>query len=168
MKTVLIVAMDKSRGIGKNNDLMWHLPADMKFFKETTSGHIVVMGRKNFESIPEKYRPLANRENLILTRNTSYSAEDCVIINNLKECQNLFSKNEERTLFIIGGGEVYRLAMDADMVDEMIITHVNENYDADTFFPTFELCDWNVETLQTQEKDDRHAASFSVVKYTKK
>tara|TARA_R110002072_G_scaffold266303_1_gene425178 strand:+ start:23289 stop:23795 length:507 start_codon:yes stop_codon:yes gene_type:complete len=168
MKTVLIVAMDKSRGIGKNNDLMWHLPADMKFFKETTSGHIVVMGRKNFESIPEKYRPLANRENLILTRNTSYSAEDCVIINNLKECQNLFSKNEERTLFIIGGGEVYRLAMDADIVDEMIITHVNENYDAATFFPAFELCDWNVETLQTQEKDDRHAASFSVVKYTKK
>ena len=140
----------------------------MKFFKETTTGHIVLMGRKNFESIPEKYRPLANRENVILTRNTSYSAEGCTVISDLQECQGLFSQNEERILFIIGGGEVYRLAMEANMIDEMLITHVNENYDADTFFPAFELCDWKVETLHTQEKDDRHFASFSVVKYTKK
>ncbi|HIP32104.1 MAG TPA: dihydrofolate reductase [Crocinitomicaceae bacterium] len=167
MKTTLIVAMDKARGIGKNNDLMWHLPADMKFFKETTTGHIVLMGRKNFESIPEKYRPLVNRDNIILTRNTSYSAEGCTIIHDMKEVVDLFSAFDERTLFIIGGGEIYRLAMEADMIDEMIITHVNENYDADTFFPPFELCDWKVETVLTQEKNERHKASFTVVKYTK-
>ncbi|MBL1280835.1 MAG: dihydrofolate reductase [Fluviicola sp.] len=167
MKTTLIVAMDKARGIGKNNDLMWHLPADMKFFKETTLGHIVLMGRKNFESIPEKYRPLVKRENVILTRNKSYSAEGCTIINSLGECNDLFSENDERTLFIIGGGEIYRLALEANTIDEMIITHVNENYDADTFFPPFELCDWKVETILTQEKDQRHKASFTVIKYTK-
>ncbi|MGY8927632.1 MAG: dihydrofolate reductase, partial [Flavobacteriales bacterium] len=81
MKCVLIVAMDKARGIGRNNDLMWHLPNDMKFFKETTVGHAVVMGRKNFESIPEKYRPLANRENIILTRNKAFLAENCSVLN---------------------------------------------------------------------------------------
>jgi dihydrofolate reductase len=79
MKVRLIVAMDNERGIGKNNDLMWHLPADMKFFKETTLGHIVVMGRKNFDSIPERFRPLVGRENVVLTRNTAYSAENCQV-----------------------------------------------------------------------------------------
>jgi len=69
MRTALIVAMDSERGIGKNNDLMWHLPKDMKFFKDTTQGQIVVMGRKNYDSIPEKYRPLPNRLNVVLTRN---------------------------------------------------------------------------------------------------
>ena len=167
MKTTLIVAMDKARGIGKNNDLMWHLPADMKFFKETTTGHIVLMGRKNFESIPEKYRPLVNRENVILTRNKNYTAEGCTIVNDLSELTDLFSAFDERTLFVIGGGEIYRLAMEAGMIDEMLITHVNKNYDADTFFPTFELCDWKVETIMTQEKDERHEASFTVVKYTR-
>ena len=168
MKTVLIVAMDKSRGIGKNNDLMWHLPNDMKFFKKTTTDHIVLMGRKNFESIPEKYRPLPNRENVILTRNESFSAEGCTVINSLEECQEMYSAFDERTFFVIGGGEIYRLAMEKGMIDEMIITHVNHNYDADTFFPAFELCDWNVETLETQEKDERHNASYSIIKYTKK
>ena len=74
MKVALIVAVDQQFGIGKNNDLMWHLPADMKFFKETTMGHIVVTGRKNYDSIPERFRPLPNRENAVLTRNTEYHA----------------------------------------------------------------------------------------------
>ena len=79
MKVALIVAMDQEQGIGKNNDLMWHLPVDMKFFKETTNGHIVVMGRKNFDSIPERFRPLSNRENVILTHNATFQAEGCLV-----------------------------------------------------------------------------------------
>ena len=168
MKITLIVAMDKNRGIGKDNDLMWHLPSDMKFFKDTTSGHIVVMGRKNFESIPEKYRPLANRENVLLTRNTSFKAEGCSVVHSVDECVNLFSENEERTMFIIGGGEIYRQTIEMDLLDEMYITHVNKSYDADTFFPAFDLKKWKVETVLTKEKDDRNEASFSVLKYTKK
>ena len=168
MKTALIVAMDNKRGIGKNNDLMWHLPEDMKFFKNSTKGHIVVMGRKNFESIPEKYRPLPGRENVIITRNKSFQAEGCQVIYSLEELNDQISVSDEKTLFIIGGGEIYRLAMEANIIDEMYITHVNHNYDADTFFPYFELSEWNVETIQTQDIDEKHQASFSIIKYTKK
>ena len=85
MQIQLIVAMDSERGIGKNNDLMWHLAADMRFFKETTSGHIVVMGRKNWDSIPTKYRPLSNRENVVLTRNTDFSAEGATVFHSLEQ-----------------------------------------------------------------------------------
>ncbi len=126
------------------------------------------MGRKNFESIPEKYRPLPGRENVIITRNESYKAEGCQVIHSLEELDHRISVSDEKTLFIIGGGEIYRLAMEANIIDEMYITHVNHNYDADTFFPHFELCEWNVETIQTQDVDDKHQASFSIIKYTKK
>jgi len=168
MKTVLIVAMDNKRGIGKNNDLMWHLPADMKFFKNSTKGHVVVMGRKNFESIPEKYRPLPGRDNVIITRNKSFEAEGCQVIHSLEGLNGQVSVSDEKIMFIIGGGEIYRLAMEAGIIDEMYITHVNHNYDADTFFPHFELCEWSVETIQSQEIDEKHSASFSIIKYTKK
>ncbi|NVK64674.1 MAG: dihydrofolate reductase [Flavobacteriales bacterium] len=168
MKVSLIVAMDLDRGIGKNNDLMWHLPSDMRFFKETTSGHIVVMGRKNYESIPEKYRPLPNRENVVLTRNESYVAEGCEVFHSLEAFLNHYESETERTVFIIGGGEIYRQALELDAVEEMYISHINHSYGADTFFPAFDLKNWNVESILEQPKDDRHDASFTVLRYTKK
>lgn len=167
MKVSLIVAMDLDRGIGRNNDLMWHLPNDMKFFKETTQGHIVVMGRKNYDSIPEKYRPLVNRENVILTRNTSFHAANCEVFHSLENCLEHYSKETDRTIFIIGGGEIYRLALEANVIDEMYITHVNKSYGAETFFPEFNLKEWSIETVLTQERDEKHEASFTVLKYTK-
>lgn len=166
MKVSLIVAMDAERGIGKNNDLMWHLPSDMRFFKETTSGHIVLMGRKNYESIPEKYRPLPNRENVVLTRNTSYHAENCTVFHSLEECLDHYNSEEERTVFIIGGGEIYREALEMNAVDEMYISHINSIFGADTFFPDFNLKNWTVETILEQKKDEKHEASFSVLRYT--
>ncbi len=168
MKVALIVAMDLDRGIGKNNDLMWHLPEDMKFFKETTSGHVVVMGRKNFESIPEKFRPLPNRENVVLTRNNNYACEGVEVFNDFITLMTTYSDEKSRTVFIIGGGEIYKLALEADILDEMYITHVNESYGADTFFPEFDLSKWKVETLKEQAKDDKHKASFKTLKYTLK
>lgn len=167
MKVSLIVAMDLERGIGKNNDLMWHLPADMKFFKETTSGHIVVMGRKNFESIPERFRPLPNRENVVLTRSKDYVAEGCEIFHSMDACLDYYKSEEERTVFIIGGGEIYRLALESEVVEEMYITHVNKTYDAETFFPDFDLKSWSVETIMEYPKDEKHEASFTVVRYTR-
>ena len=168
MKVSLIVAMDLERGIGKENDLMWYLPEDMKFFKETTLGQIVVMGRKNYDSIPEKYRPLPKRENVILTRNTDFTTEGCTIFNSMEACMKAYKNETERTIFIIGGGEIYKLALEKDYVDEMYITHVNENYGPDTFFPEFDLTQWHVETIKTHEKDEKNEASFSVLKYTRK
>lgn len=168
MKTALIVAMDSDRGIGKNNDLMWHLPKDMKFFKDTTQGQIVVMGRKNYDSIPEKYRPLPNRLNVVLTRNENFHAPNCLVFHSLEECLAHFEGETERVVFIIGGGEIYRMALDSGILDEMYITHVHERYDAETFFPNFEEVEWENQVLFEQEKDAQHEAVFTVKKYTRK
>lgn len=168
MKVALIVAMDLDRGIGKNNDLMWHLPADMKFFKETTTGHVVVMGRKNFESIPERYRPLPNRENVVLTRNKSFEAEGCFVFHSMEDCLKQYEREEGKTIFIIGGGEIYGQALSLGVIDEMYITHVNKSYDADTFFPEFSLAEWRVETISSHSSDEKHKAGFIVLKYTRK
>lgn len=168
MKVALIVAMDLERGIGRDNDLMWHLPNDMKFFTETTRGQIVVMGRRNYDSIPDKYRPLPHRENVVLTRNKDFSAPDCKVFNTLQDCLEHYKNETERTLFIIGGGEIYRLALEAGVVEEMYITHINHRYGADTFFPEFDLKAWKVETVLEQMQDERHEASFTALHYTKK
>lgn len=167
MKTALIVAMDSERGIGKNNDLMWHLPKDMQFFKDTTQGQIVVMGRKNYDSIPEKYRPLPNRLNVVLTRNNEFNAPDCLVFHSLEDCMSYFKDENERTLFIIGGGEIYRMAIESNIVDEMYITHVHHSYDAETFFPEFDAALWKSSLLFQQEIDEKHEAAFTVRKYTK-
>ena len=136
-KVSLIVAMDRNRGIGRDNDLMWHLPNDMRFFKETTENQIVVMGRKNYDSIPEKYRPLPNRENVILTKNTAFEASNCSVFNSLDAALSAYESDENRKFFVIGGGQIYKLALDANVLEEMFITHIDGDYDADTFFPDF-------------------------------
>jgi dihydrofolate reductase len=168
MRTALIVAMDSERGIGKNNDLMWHLPKDMKFFKDTTQGQIVVMGRKNYDSIPEKYRPLPNRLNVVLTRNKDFNAADCLVFHSLEDCLSYFKEETERTVFIIGGGEIYQMALASNIIDEMFITHVHHHYDAETFFTAFDESTWDNQVILEQEKDAQHEAAFTVKKYTKK
>ncbi len=167
MKVSLIVAMDSERGIGKNNDLMWHLPEDMKFFKETTQGQVVVMGRKNYDSIPEKYRPLPNRENAVLTRNTAFQADNCLVFHSLDECLNHYREEQEKTIFIIGGGEIYKLALELDELSEMYITHVDKSFDAHTFFPEIDLNQWKVEEIKSKQKDEKHEADFVIKHYTK-
>lgn len=168
MKIALIVAMDLERGIGRDNDLMWHMPNDMKFFKDTTKGEIVVMGRKNYDSIPEKYRPLPGRENVVLTRTAGFEAENCQIFNSLEACIEFYKNETERTVFIIGGGQIYKLALEAGIIDEMYITHINHKYGADTFFPDFDLKKWTVETIMKQDIDEKHKASFGVMKYSRR
>jgi dihydrofolate reductase len=167
MQIQLIVAMDRERGIGKNNDLMWHLAADMRFFKETTSGHIVVMGRKNWDSIPLKYRPLSNRENVVLTRNTDFQAEDAYVFHSLEDSISHYD-GDDRKFFIIGGGEIYRHALELGCVDEMYITHVDAVYGADTFFPEFNNEEWTMHELFHFEKDEKNEASFTVKHYIRK
>ena len=164
MQIQLIVAMDRERGIGKNNDLMWHLAADMRFFKETTSGHIVVMGRKNWDSIPLKYRPLSNRENVVLTRNTDFQAEDASFFHSLEDSIAHYD-GDDRKFFIIGGGEIYRHALELGCVNEMYITHVDAVYGADTFFPEFNVEEWTMHELFHFEKDEKNEASFTVKHY---
>lgn len=168
MKVVLIAAMDRERGIGKNNDLLWHLPADMKFFKETTLNQIVVMGRKNFDSIPERFRPLPNRENVVLTRNKDFKAENWLVFHSLEECLENYSNETERTVFIIGGGQIYCHALELNVVDEMYITYVDKVYDAETFFPEFDDSEWTTTEILRFEKDEKHEAGFVIKHYRKK
>jgi dihydrofolate reductase len=168
MEVQLIVAMDEQRGIGKNNDLMWHLPADMKFFKETTLGHIVIMGRKNWDSIPEKYRPLANRENVVLTRNSDFKLDNALVFHSLEAALEHYRQEKERIVFIIGGGEIYRQALVLNCVHVMYITHVEGNYGADTFFPEISENEWQISVLDHMPKDDKHQSDFTIKKYIKK
>lgn len=135
MKTALIVAMTKDRVIGRENDMPWHLPDDLKLFKAKTTGHIIAMGRKTYESIG---RPLPNRENFVISRSVS-EIEGCRVFSSAKECMEA-AKDYDKTLFFIGGGQIY--AETVSLVDEMHISWVKEDYDGDTFFPEFDLKEW--------------------------
>lgn len=166
MKVSLIVAAAENNVIGKDNDLIWHLPKDMKYFKETTQGHFVIMGRKNFESIPHKYRPLPNRTNVVITRQSSYTAEGCIVVNSLEEALLKAKEANDNEPFIIGGGEIYRLAMEADLVDKIYLTRVHKTYEGDTYFP--ELNDkWKLVSSEKFIADEKHKSDFSFEVYEK-
>ncbi|MDC1204320.1 dihydrofolate reductase [Salibacteraceae bacterium] len=139
----IIVAVDEENGIGKDNQLLWHLPADMRYFRETTTGHCIITGRKNYESIPSKYRPLANRTNIIVTRNKDYSVENGAIVEHSIEEAIAYAKGTgEEEVFIIGGGQIYQECLKKNLVDKMYVTHVTALFEADTFFPEIETGAW--------------------------
>ena len=131
----LIVAVSENGVIGKDNGLIWHLPKDMKFFKDTTQGHHVLMGRKNFESIPHNFRPLPNRTNIIITRQSNYIAEGCVVVNSIEQGIELAKNNGEHELFVIGGGQIYDMALKQELIDRVYLTEIHHSFDGDTFFP---------------------------------
>lgn len=167
MKCALIVAMGKHREIGKDNDLLWKLPRDMKFFKETTEGHTVVMGRKNWESIPERFRPLPNRKNIVISRNSDYVAEGAILISDLKEISLHHNVDSDKKCFIIGGAQIYQLALEQDLIDELYITQVHETFEADTYFPFIDWENWEEEDVLEYEKDDKNPHSFTIKKFTR-
>ena len=163
----LIVAISNNKVIGKNNQLIWNLPKDMKFFMDTTLGHPVIMGRKNFESIPEKFRPLKNRTNIIITRNKNYEALDCKVVHSIKESLKCMDFGNEE-VFVIGGGEIYRKFLELDLIDKMYITHIDEFFDGDTFFPDFILDKWISKEILNHQKDNENPHNFKVIEYYKK
>jgi len=160
MKVSLIVAVSENHVIGKDNSLIWHLPEDMKLFKKTTLGHFVIMGRKNFESIPQKYRPLPDRTNVIITRQTSYQSEGCMIVNSIGEALNKAKEAQDTEPFIIGGGEIYRLALENNLVDRIYLTRVHKKLDGDTFFPKLND-DWKLISSEKYHADEKHIYSYS-------
>ena len=163
----IIVAACENNAIGANNDLIWRLPIDMKFFKDKTKGHHVIMGRKNFESIPHKYRPLPNRENIIVTRSKEYKAEKCLVTNTLEGAIEIAKKNNEKEPFIIGGGEIYKLAIEKNLVDRIYLTRVHHKFDGDTFFPKLSN-DWIETDKREFFKDNEHKFDFTFYIYEKK
>lgn len=167
MRVSLIVAISENNGIGKNNDLLWHLPNDMKYFKEKTLNHPIITGRKNYISIPEKYRPLVNRTNIVLTRNTDFKEENCIIKHNLKDALDYANTIENEEVFIIGGGQIYKEALEKDLIDKMYITHVHESFEADTFFPNIDLNKWRKISELTVDRDEKNPYKHSFVVYEK-
>ena len=164
----LIVAIDASNGIGKNNDLMWSLPSDMQFFKETTKGHVVIMGRKNYDSIPPKYRPLAGRTNIILSKQADFQADNCMVFSSLQSCMENTTLAPGQKAFIIGGAQIYELALQTGLIEEMFITHIAKSYGADTFFPSFDTSLYEQTIIATHPIEEKHDASFQIIKYSKK
>ena len=167
MKVSLIVAVSENGVIGKDNDLIWHLPKDMKFFKDTTMGHHVIMGRKNFESIPHKFRPLPNRTNIVITRQSDYKAEDSIVVNSVEEALKVAKSNEENEAFIIGGGQIYKLALEANLIDRIYLTRIHHSFDGDTFFPELSS-DWEEVNREDCFKDDNHKYDYSFIVLEKK
>lgn len=169
MKLSLIVAMGQNREIGKDNDLMWHLPTDMKFFKDTTKGRTVIMGRKNYESIPEKFRPLPHRTNIVISRNGNYEAPECYVVASIGEAASIAKELGETEAFIIGGAQIYDLSLRLLPMDVMYITHIEKAFpDADAFFPEVNFNDWNSETIFENIANEIDTIPFKIVKYTKK
>jgi len=135
----IIVATSTNFVIGKNNELPWNLPKDMKYFKDITNGHSILMGRKCWESIPEKLRPLPNRKNYVLTRNSDYIANGATITNNLYDILEKYKSNDEK-LFIIGGSELYKEAFKHS--DKLYLTQIHANIDGDVYLDGLVFKDW--------------------------
>jgi dihydrofolate reductase len=163
----IIVAISKNQVIGKNNQLIWHLPKDMKFFMDTTMDTVVIMGRKNYESIPKKYRPLKNRKNVIITRNKSYKAEGCTIVNSIDESLKVVNNIENKKIFVIGGGEIYKKFLEKGLIDRMYITHIDQYFDGDTFFPEVNYESWKSYEILEHSKDEVNPHDFKIMVYDK-
>jgi len=166
MKISLIAALGRNREIGANNDLMWHLPADMRFFKESTLNHVIIMGRRNYDSIPERFRPFSNRTNMVITRDTQFSAPGCHVFSELKDAIEKARELGETEAFVIGGAQIYDLALRTLDMDHMYLTHIEADFtQADTFFPQWKEEEWSRTFLFEQAADEKHAFAFKAYRY---
>lgn len=157
MSISMIAAVGRNLELGKNNDLIWHFKEDMKFFKNTTMGHTVIMGRKTFESLP---KALPGRKNIVLSLNPNYTADSAEVISSVEEAVKL-SKDSE--IFVIGGGKVYELML--AYADKIYLTEIeDECKDADTYFPTFDKKIYKREVIASYEVD---SIKFSHILYSK-
>lgn len=164
MKISLIVAKAKNNVIGKDNGLVWKLSADLRHFKNTTSGHHLIMGRKTFESMD---KPLPNRTSIVVTRNENYKVpEGHYTVTDLQEAFELGKQKDLDKIFVTGGGEIYKLSL--PYLDEMIITEINASPEGDTFFPEVDWDQWEEESREHFEADEKNEYSFDIVVYKRK
>lgn len=167
----LIAAVAKNGVIGGGNTLLWNLPADMKYFRDKTRGHTVIMGRKTYESIG---RPLPDRKNIVITRDTNYYRDDIDVVNSLEEALRLaslehgkeFEENQDEVeVFVIGGGEIYKQAM--EKANKLYITEVHQDFDGDTLFPSIDKTMWEEIKREDFEPDEKNNIPYSFIEYKK-
>jgi dihydrofolate reductase len=157
----IIAAAGENNELGKDNDLVWHLPDDFKRFKQLTTNHHIIMGRKTFESFP---KPLPNRTHVVITRNSEYKKEGAIITNSMKSALEIARDDSE--IFIIGGGEIYTLGL--SFATKIELTRVHANFEVDTYFPDIPLEDWTLTNEVFHEKDERHQHAFTYQTYVRK
>ena len=157
----IIAAAGQNNELGKDNDLVWHLPEDFKRFKQLTTGHYIIMGRKTFESFP---KPLPNRTHVVITRNSDYQKEGAVVVHSLDAA--LIKATSDMQPFIIGGGEIYKMGM--GVADKIELTRVHGTFEADTFFPEIDKDTWELIAKVPHKKDDRHSYAFTYETWVRK
>ena len=160
----IIVAMDEQRAIGKNQELLCYLPEDLKYFKRTTLGKPIIMGRKTFESLPNGALP--KRRNIVLTRQSGVEYANCDVCNTLEEAKEILVEAQTEEAFVIGGGEIYSLAL--PMADRLYLTRLHASFDdADTHFPEINWSEWTLASSEAHEADERHACAYTFEVYHK-
>lgn len=157
----MIAAVAENNEIGKNNDLVWHLPNDFKRFKSLTSGHHIIMGRKTFESFP---KPLPNRTHIVITRQKGYSPEGCVVVDSMQKAIEICPIND--ISYIIGGGEIYNLGL--SFTDKIEITRVHHSFEADVFFPEINSEEWKMIQFEFHNKDEKHLFDYTYQTFIRK
>lgn len=157
----LIAAAGENNALGKNNDLVWHLPDDFKRFKKMTSGHHIIMGRKTFESFPQS---LPNRTHVVITRRDNYKKEGVIVVHSLERALE-FTKEDPQP-FIIGGGEIYKMAI--DVADRIELTRVHGTFEADTYFPEIDEDQWKLVSEEYHDKDAKHEFAFTYLTYERR
>ncbi len=163
MNISLIAAIGKNRELGFGNKLPWHLPDDLKRFKEITRGHTVIMGRKTFESIG---KPLPNRRNIVITRDKNYLCNGVDVAHTLEEAITMSRLNLDiEEVFVIGGGEIFNLVL--PYAHKMYLTHVETEVPSDAFFPEFDLNEWKISNEEFRTKDEKHLYNFTFKVYEK-
>ncbi|HMR58053.1 MAG TPA: dihydrofolate reductase [Cyclobacteriaceae bacterium] len=161
----LIAALSENRVIGKNNDLPWRLPDDMKYFMETTKEHYVIMGRKNYQSLPEKFRPLPNRTNIVITRLQAFNAPGCRVVHTLTHALEIARNANQKEVFVIGGAEIYALSL--PLAHRLYLTEIKAEVDGDTYFPEVNLSEWKELSRKHHTTDTKHPFAFDFVVYEK-
>ncbi len=159
--TTLIAAIANNNALGKDNDLIWHLPADLIRFRHTTTGHHILMGRNTYESIG---KPLPNRTSVIITRNANYKAEGCIVVTSLEAALEI--AKEDSSPFVIGGAQIYREAI--NLVDQLDITEVHHDFEADVFFPEIDSSVWKETRRERFEADAKNPYAYSFVSYQRR
>ena len=160
---IVIAAMGSNNELGKNNNLIWHLQADLKRFKKLTTGHTIIMGRNTFESIG---KPLPNRKSVIITRNRNYRQEGCKVVHSLEEALQ-WVKDDEKA-FIIGGSQIYEESLKKGIVDQLDVTLIHENFDADVFFPEIEKQLWKESSREDFKANMKDKYDYSFIRYRKR
>ena len=153
----LVVAMDRNRAIGVNGRLPWRLPDDMKWFKEVTMGKPVIMGRKTYDSIPNRFKPLPGRHNIVVTRNRNYRAEGATVVHSVDEALTAAADADE--IMIGGGAQLYEALL--PQASRLYLTLVDSAFEGDTYFPELDMSRWRERYRQDHKSDERHRHRFT-------